>query len=288
MSIYRRVLIPVDLKPGRQMMAPAVRRIVDTRDAEITFLHVVESQPWVGRAGHTLRLMNELENLANRQFGGVRLARRIEWGRPADCILNVLRTDRLDVVLMGAGGPSLYGDPFGAVAAEVLAEAPCPVLLEWPDTARVTQARIQPVCCAVELDGDETRVLAEAARVAGHCEAPLILICPFTFDGARAAALLEWKAREREMARVRRRVEDLRDGFAPGAAIRIDPGHAASVISRALRLYDAVLLVTGNSREALRAAHGECPVLCINAAARQRSAGHEDVEDCEFATGRSA
>ncbi len=136
MSDYRRVLIPIDLTPARQAMAPAVRRIVDTRNAEITLLHVVESQPWVGRAGHTLRLLSELEMLAQRRFRGARLVRRIEWGRPADCILNVVRTGGADLVLMAAAGGSLRSDPLGEVAREVLAESCCPVLLEWPTVAR--------------------------------------------------------------------------------------------------------------------------------------------------------
>ena len=287
MSDYRRVLIPVDLTPGRQMMAPAVRRIVDTSDAEITLLHVVESQPWLGRAGNTIRMMNELDILAHRKFRGARLARRIEWGRPADCILNVLRTDRLDCVLMTSGGSSLSGDPLGPVASEVIAEAPCPVLLEWAVTAPVNQARVQPVCCAVELDGNEARVVREAAWVAKRCAVPLILICPFTLSGARAAALLEPEAREREVARVRQRVEELRDRFAPGAAVQIEAGHRSSVVSRGLRLHGAGLVVAG-SRESVLAAECECPVLYIGAARGQRSARPEAVEQYEFAARRSA
>ena len=75
-SIYRRVLIPIDLTPRSQALAPAVRRIVDTRDTEITLLHVVEPKPWLGRAAHTLRLLNELEIRAQRQFRGAGLIRR--------------------------------------------------------------------------------------------------------------------------------------------------------------------------------------------------------------------
>jgi nucleotide-binding universal stress UspA family protein len=45
MSEYRRVLIPIDLTPGIQMLAPAVRRMIDTGHAEITLLHVVAAQP---------------------------------------------------------------------------------------------------------------------------------------------------------------------------------------------------------------------------------------------------
>ena len=155
MSDYRRVLVAIDPAPGRQLTAPAVRRLIDTCDAEITMLHVVESQPWVGRAAHTLRLMTELEILANRRFRGASLSRRIEWGRPADCILNVLRSDRHDLVLMTG---------LGAVAAEVIAEAPCPVLPEWPVARPVNHARVHPVCCAIEWDGNETRLLHEASR----------------------------------------------------------------------------------------------------------------------------
>jgi nucleotide-binding universal stress UspA family protein len=288
MSDYRRVLIPVDLTPGRQMMAPAVRRIVDTSDAEITLLHVVESQPWLGRAGNTIRLMNELDILAHRKFRGARLTRRIEWGRPADCILNVLRTDRLDFVLMTSGGSSLSGDPLGPVASEVITEATCPVLLEWAITAPVNQARAQPVCCAVELDGNEARVLREAAWAARRCAAALILLCPFTVAGARAAALLEPEAREREVARVRQRVEELRDRFAPGAAIQVEAGHPSSVVSRGLRLHGAGLLVAGGSRESLLAAESQCPVLYIGAARERYSARPEALEQYEFAIGRSA
>jgi hypothetical protein len=174
--------------------------------------------------------MTELEILANRKYRGARLARRIEWGRPADSILNVLRTDRHDVLLMTA---------LGAVTAEVLAEAPCPVLLEWPVIRPVNQARVYPVCCAVEWDGNEAHVVGEAVRAAALCEAPLILICP---SGAT-------------------KIAELRDRCAPGATIHAQTGHPASVISRALRFHGAGLLVSGGARETVLAAEGECPVL---------------------------
>ena len=54
MSEYRRVLIPIDLTPRIHMLAPAVRRMIDTSHAEIILLHVVRAQPQRGRAGHCL------------------------------------------------------------------------------------------------------------------------------------------------------------------------------------------------------------------------------------------
>ena len=279
MSEYRRVLIPIDLSPGHPLVAPAVRRIVDTSDAEITLLHVVDSQPWVGRAAHTLRLMSELEVLANRRFRGARLTRRIEWGRPADCILNVLRADRLDAVLMTAGpGEDTSGaGPLGAVANEVIAEAPCPVLLEWPSARPVNHARVQPVCCAIEREGDPERVMREALWAAKRCEAPLILICPV---GLRdSAALRDPAIREREIALTRAWAEELRDRHDPDAMVCVEAGHPVSVIGRALRFHGAGLLVSGGSREKLLAAEGECPVLYIGKAriqsAKPKTRQHE-------------
>ena len=280
MSNYRRVLIPIDLSLGGQLLAPSVRRIVDTKDAEITLLHVVESQPWMGRAGHTLRLMSELEILANRRFRGARLTRRIEWGRPADCILNVLRNDRQDVVLMTAGGASLGGSPLGAVTGEVLAEAPCPVLLEWPVTRPINAARVQPVCCAVELEGNQARLLHEAAWAAERCAAPLILLS--------AAAVMDPAAREGEVAIARARVEELRERYTPDATVHVEAGHPASVISRALRFHGAGLLVAGGSRETLLAAESECPVLYTGRARSRQAAKPEPRGGYEFAARRSA
>jgi nucleotide-binding universal stress UspA family protein len=253
MSDYSRVLIPIDLTPARQAMAPAVRRIVDTRNAEITLLHVVESQPWVGRAGHTLRLLSELEMLAQRRFRGARLVRRIEWGRPADCILNVVRTGGADLVLMAAAGGSLRSDPLGEVAREVLAEACCPVLLEWPTVAPVNHARVQPVCCAVEWDGNEAHLLRAAVRAAERCGAPLILL-----------SAAGWREGEAEVLRSRAR--ELSGELAPEAEVRIEAGNLTAVIGRALRFHGAGLLVAGGSREVLLAAERECPVLYVGSA----------------------
>jgi nucleotide-binding universal stress UspA family protein len=189
MSEYRRILISIDPAHAQRPVAPALRRLVDFNHAEITLLHVVEAQPWVGRARHSLRLLTELDILAHQRFRGARLTRRIEWGRPADCILNVLRTDRLDAVLLTAAGASRGRDPLGPVASEVIAEAPCPVLLEWSASPQVNQACVQPVCCAVEPDGNEERVLREATWAAERCAVPMIPFCT-AYDAAATKATL--------------------------------------------------------------------------------------------------
>jgi len=181
--------------------------------------------------------------------------------------LNAVRTDSPDVVLMTAGGEPLKGSPLGTVASEVIAEAPCPVLLEWPVAPPVNQARVQPVCCVLEWDGNEARVLLESVWAAQRCAAPLIVLCP--------------AARDWEVAGVRSRVEDLCDRYAPGAAVEVQAGPPPVVIRRALRFHGAGLLVAGGSRQPLLAAAGECPVLYTG---RSREA----VKQYAFAARRSA
>ena len=172
MPNYNRVLIPIDLTPRMGGLTPAVRRLIDTSEAEITLLHVVEPQPWLGRNGQAARLMSELELFAQRQFRGATISRRIEWGRPADCILSVIRAGRMDAMLMSAGSSPVGGSALGRFGGSA-AEAPCPVLLEWDVTPPVNRARTHPVCCAIEFDGSEEDVLREAAWAAAKMEAPL-------------------------------------------------------------------------------------------------------------------
>ena len=135
--------------------------------------------------------MTELELLAHRQFRGARISRRIEWGRPADCILNVIRAAGMDAVLLSAGHAPMGTSALGPVVSEVLAEAPCPVLMEWAMTAPVNRARTQPVCCAIGSDGSEEAVLKEAVWAAEQMEAPLKIVCALEPDLSRPALLWE-------------------------------------------------------------------------------------------------
>lgn len=288
MSEYRRVLIPIDLMPGIRRLAPAVRRIIDTGNAEITLMHVVEARAQRGRVGHTLRLMTEMELFAHRQFRGSRIARRVEWGSPVDCILKVIRSDSPDAVLLTAG-PSSPGDgALGPVAAGVLAGVSCPVLLEWAMTAPVNSARTQPVCAALALDGTDENVLAEAVWTAARIEAPLKLLHALVPRDSQVALLWDPEVRERETALVRLRMEELRDRRAPGAEVHVDVGTKASVISRAIRFHGAGLLVTGGFRESLLAAESECPVLYVGGFPRSQGRPLVAAGQTALAAGRTA
>jgi hypothetical protein len=232
--------------------------------------------------------MTELELFAHRQFRGARISRRIEWGRPADCILNAIRTNSPDAVLLTGGQSSPGESALGPIAREVLAEAPCPVLLEWAVNAPVNCARTQPVCCALALDGTDESVLTEAVWAAARVGAPLQLVHALVPGNSSAALLWDPNVRQRETAMALSRMEGMRDRYAPGAGVQVDVGMAASVINRAIRFNRAGLLVTGGSREALLAAESECPVLYLGNVGRSRAGRPVSAGQTALAAWRSA
>ena len=139
----------------------------------------------------------------------------------------------------------------GPVVTEVLAEAPCPVLLEWAITAPVNRARTQPVCCAIAFDGSQAAVLSEAVWAAERMEAPLKIVCALQLDG-RAPGRPYFGSRPAGSAKLRSFARGSRvcaTAWAPGSAVQVGVGLPVSVFSRAIRLHGAGLLVTGGSRE---------------------------------------
>jgi len=268
MANYKRVLIPMNLAPGSGLLTPAVRRLIGIQDTEITLLHVVESQPWVGRDVHASRLMSELEVFAHRQLRGARISRRIEWGRVADCVVRTAESTGADVLLISAGLPSDGAN--SSVAAEVLADVPCPVLIEWPVSAPVNRARTQPVCCALERNGSELEVLGEAVWAAGRMEAPLKVISVLAPESSHSALLWDPDERASATAAQLAYVSELCRRWAPEAEVQVGVGVPAVVVRRALRFHGSGLLVTGGGTEAPLAAESECPVLYVGGARARR------------------
>ena len=130
--------------------------------------------------------------------------------------------------------------------------------------------------------------MREAVWAAERMDAPLKLIYALVPGGANAALLWDPAGRDREIARIRSRMEGLRDRGAPGAEVHVGVGLPVSVFSRAIRAYRAALLVTGSSHETLLAAESECPVLYVPSARRMRIGRPEAARPAAFAAGRSA
>jgi len=261
MFTFHHVLFPVDFSSGCQVLAPTVRRMVEVWSVDVTLLHAIDEERWLGGRHELQRLMRQMKAIAGdgpqaRYFGY-----RLERGQPAVRILEYIRAHPIDLVVIPAGGTSR---PVGSVADQVLAEASCPVWLDWGVVRcrATTGMDARRVCCALELGECDETVLATAAKMAAELGATLSLIHALPPTGGKPPGYL-WDAgiREREVAAAVRRLDGLRHRFSPPAEAIVEVGQSSEVVGRALQSRDAGLLVTGNCLEAILAAQFECPVL---------------------------
>src|SRR5579884_893061 len=288
MSTIRRVLFPVDFSLGCHALVPTVRRMVESWRAEITLLHVIETRQREGDRQELGSLMERMRTIA----GGLRdrgVTCRVERGDPGERILEQIRTKGVDLVVMSAGGSAC--NPIGAVADQVLAEAPCSVWLDWVSTRYRSNAGMyaHQVGCALALNEYDEYVLSQAAEISGELEAGLTVIHAVRLPMRKPVVVL-WDQRvvDRVLERAKRRIEGLLRRFHPAAKLAIEIGSNQAVVSRVIQDHGTGLLVTGNSREAILAARGECPVLRLAVAASAWAAVPEPEPRYAIAARRTA
>lgn len=271
MSANQRVLFPVDFSVECHALMPTVRKMLARWQAEVTLLHVVEPRRWLGRKAEVQRLMAHIPMIAGETLLEQNVHCRLERGAPGDRILDYVREHPVDLIVMSAGRSSkFHGNPVGEVSDQVLAEAPCPVWLDWTVVRARAAAGMnaRQVCCALELDESDERIFRKAAQMSEELDAVLTAVhALFPSRGEPLDVLWDQRVRERELDTAAKRVASLRTRFCPSSACSIDVGSRHTVLSRVLRSLEAGLLVTGNQRDAILAAESECPVLRLPASA---------------------
>jgi nucleotide-binding universal stress UspA family protein len=235
--------------------------MVESWRAEVTLLHVIETRPWLGRRQELGRLMARMRTIAE-ELRDRRVSCRVERGAPGERILEQIRTKGADLVVMSAGGSSRK--PLGAVADQVLAEAPCSVWLDWGAARSRSKAGMyaSQVGCALALNEADEYVLSQAAEISGDLAAGLTVIHAVTLPpGKPVVQLWDRRVRDGVLETAKRRIEGLLRLFHSAAKVAVEVGSSHSVVSRIIQEHAMGLLVTGNSREAILAAQHECPVL---------------------------
>jgi hypothetical protein len=264
MSRIHRVLLPTDLSLCCPALASTVRMMTECWNVEITLLHVLETRRLFRRGNDMESAMAQLDFFARTGFGGARLNRRVERGVAADRILEYIRENHVDLIVMPARGTSgVKRRPLGHVTEEVLAEAPCHVWLDWATAVPSIpdRMRIQRVCCAIHLDGSAEHVLCEAALCAADLGAALTIV--HAVAPGKPALLLDSDVRERAIRLATMQIDVLRRRFAPAADLQVHMGATGVVVGRVLRDQEAGLLVSGSDRESILAAEWACPVLRV-------------------------
>jgi len=194
------------------------------------------------------------------------LNRRVERGIAADRILEYVRENHVDLIVMPARGTSgVKRRPMGHVTEEVLAEAPCHVWLDWATAVPSTpdRMRIQRVCCAIHLDGSAEHVLCEAALCAADLGAALTIVHAVEPEPGKPILLRDAGFRDGAVRLATLQIDVLRRRLAPAAGLQVHLGSTGSVIRRVIRDQEADLLVSSGDRESILAADSACPVLRV-------------------------
>ena len=179
MSGIQRVLFPIDFSSDCESLVPTVRRMIETWDAEVTLLHIAESRRWLRRKPDFGRLMTQMREIAEDGLRAPHAACRLECGTPAERILEFVRANRMDLVVIAAGGSgSLARSPVGSVADRILDEAGCPVWLDWGwgRSRPASGMWARRICCALDLDESDEDVFRTATRVTAELDAGLMVV----------------------------------------------------------------------------------------------------------------
>jgi nucleotide-binding universal stress UspA family protein len=141
--MYRRVLVPLDGSELAEAILPFAGQVARPFDAEVALLRVVEPlsaaeavasagvvapDTFVLRELEAKRYLLKVERRLSNE--GLRVRTLVALGRPAEAIVDAVKTSGADLVAMTTHGRSGLGRAlFGSVAESVLRTSPVPVLL---------------------------------------------------------------------------------------------------------------------------------------------------------------
>jgi len=144
MSAIKRILVPLDLHRVSEAKMPVAAEQARAFGAVLILLHV--SAP-AGAAADAVspteaRARAYLDAIAGRLHGeGITALPHIRFGSPVDAILEEIVAQRVDMVILGSTvRQGLSRLRLGSVAEDIVAKAPCPVLLVRPPRGRVPEA----------------------------------------------------------------------------------------------------------------------------------------------------
>lgn len=184
----RNVLFPVDFSRCSVQAAAQVREMASRVGARVTLLNTIEiPKGWYTsvevEAFAAMVNMDELrqtrqqklDEFAAHHFAGLPAQTLLKQGDPADVILECVKSESADLIMMPTQGCGLIRRTMlGSVTAKVLHKAPCPV---WT-AAHVEQAPhiangAPKVLCALDLKESSMVLLRQACTLASKLGAEL-------------------------------------------------------------------------------------------------------------------
>ena len=127
----RHFLVPTDLSGASRIALQYSVSLAEATGGDLTLLHVLD--PHTKRNVDTAKILAEVESqvdqFLNRHPGAAgRVRCRLEFGAPAQSIVEVAEQSHSDLIVMGLRAWSPEGQPLWRTAYDVVIQAPCPVV----------------------------------------------------------------------------------------------------------------------------------------------------------------
>jgi nucleotide-binding universal stress UspA family protein len=187
-----------------------------------------------------------LERVVGDGRGAPAVDLHVELGRPAARLAAVATEEGAELVVVGSRGRNrLSSTLLGSVSRELVAHAPCPVLVVPPGSRGIhanaeADARPTSVVCGVDESSAAQAVARQAATLARRLRARLAVVHAYRqrpyYPGVAGPA--------RRAARAR--LEAIALTLPPGVELRLARGDAATELRRVAREETAELIVIGS------------------------------------------
>ena len=244
-----RILFPVDFSPSCASMAPFVQRAATLFRSSVNLLHVCDLMSHNGfelyvrspqeiAETHLCVAQGELDSFLASEFPQATCRRTLRAGDAAEEILEVARTEGIDLIIMPTHAGQFRRMVLGSTTAKVLAQVQCPVLTtKHAETIVPAPLEHRVWVCAVSLTCDSERILAFASRAAATVGANLSVI--HVMDAHDPIETAEKCAR--------RRMEKMIQKVGWEGEVKIAVGSRKQALLEAARTCDADLIVIGRT-----------------------------------------
>jgi len=249
MSIFSKILIPIDFSERCLGAARFAIPLAERFHSEITLLHVAPAPgaDWNLNVERDERVKKQLRDFLCAAFAHLEVKRVLRAGSAAQEIVTYARENRSDFIMMPTRG---YGAVrrllLGSVTAKVLHDADCPVwtgahLAKGPSAEWINPTTI---LCAADADPGSEKALRWASQLASELDAALLLVHVDPRLEPAGQEDLD-KFQHRLLADARRRMDQLQSTAGTDAQVFIEAGNIPRAVSIAAEHLDADLLVIG-------------------------------------------
>ena len=140
--MFKKILVPTDASDNSRRALKIALELAGSYQAEVLLLHVSYTPQayWGYTISYGITVTQEqldqngelaLEaTLSGIEQGNIIIKKRIESGHPVTVILDLIKKEAIDMVVMGSHGyGAITGSVLGSVSQRVLQRADCPVLI---------------------------------------------------------------------------------------------------------------------------------------------------------------